>query len=577
MKKSYSKIGDFNLTGRLTIPSGIITTTPKTMLTFAEQSVLGIITSKSIGPKPRKGNLAPILYQQNKYTLLNAVGLTNPGIEAYVAEMKEIREVWPADKFCLTSIFAGDKNVGDTVEGDTKQNLVYVAKWAKAVSDALELNFGCPHSGGLAQIGRSPELVEELTAAVVEVVDIPVLVKLTPSAYDIAAVAKAAEQGGAKGIVAINTAGPGETQHLYTKRGSISGSAIKTIGVRCVHDIANAVDLPIIGMGGITSIDDVLDYKNAGADFFGIGSSLIGKPTKVVFKYLSETDRAYKLNRNWNYYPLCNFDTPVTRTITEINDVSKDMRIITMDYHILDGPGMFMMLQTEGGEAKPFSIANNWPLTFAVRKVGESSSRMFELKQGDKLKLGGPYGKQIGKTVLKDLGSDIYLVGGGTGIAPLNMIAGYIKNNESKLGITVRAIIGAKTKDELIFEESLKRSCKKVYVTTDDGSYCERGFVTNILENVLSEMGHTQKRGFINCGPEVMMKKAVEIEKRHMSNPQKILCGVERYTKCGMGLCGNCEINGFRACVDGPFFSFGDIESALGVYKRDATGQKVKA
>lgn len=585
MKKSYDRIGNFRISGRFTIGSGIITTTPTVMLKFAQEcEALGIITSKSIGPKPRKGYPSPIISQENEYVLMNAVGLANPGIEAYVSEMRVVRKEWPEDKFLLTSIFAGDKKTGDVKYGDTKKDLVYVAEYASEVSNGLELNFGCPHSSGLAQIGRSPELVGELTAAVVDVVDIPVIPKLTPSAYDIAAVAKAAEKAGASGIAAINTVGPGATKYLSTGIGSISGPAIKSIGVRCVREIANAVDLPIIGMGGISNFADVLDYKEARADFFGIGSRLISLITAEDFRFFGNLNDIFNGKEKNNTVRKCKFDAPQNLKIESIEEIADDLCIIKLDdYAEKAMAGQFMMLQPKGGEAKPFSIADDNPLTFAVRKVGDTTSKINLLKQGDSLIVSGPYGTSF---ELMHHSKETFLVGGGTGIAPLNFIAKDLLQGAFK---TTYAFIGAKTKDELIFEKSLREKIKKVFVSTDDGSYGKKGFVTEALEAYLSNRNleeisapwliprkiYGDNPTFINCGPEVMIKKAVEIEKKYVENPE-ILCAVERYTKCGMGLCGSCEINGYRACVDGPIFNFRDIEGALGVYKRDATGKRIK-
>lgn len=568
MKKSYDRIGDFRIYGRLAIPEGIITTNPTVMLKFAKESVAGIIFSKSIGPKPRKGKPAPVLNPFSPTMLINSVSLANPGIEAYLDEMIPIREEWPEKKFLATQIFPGDAKTGDVAYGDSKQDLVYVAKLAKKVSDGIDLNFGCPHSGGLAQIGGNPGLVHELTAAVVDAVDIPVLVKLPPT-DKIAYVAKVAVHAGAAGVIAINTVGPETTNLLYSRKGGLSGPGIRETGILCVSQVANAVDVPLIGMGGISDVETALAYISAGADFIGFGSALYRKTTPAVIKHLRILNNAIKNPKGYRLPTIPDFwDKPLELQIENVEKVSDDLRILTLDYALeTPVPGQFMMLQPEGGEAKPFSIADNNPLTFAVKRVGETTSKMCKLKEGDNLSAYGPFGKMLEP---KDFEiRPVVLVSGGTGTAFNNMVAKALYG----LDMIPTSFIGARTKKELILLDRLSQY-SNVVSSTDDGSAGRKSTVVDLLEFNLKHINKTKSATFVNCGPEPMIKKAFEIEKKYVNNA-KIFCAIERMTKCGVGLCGSCEINGFRACVDGPAFEFQNIEDALGVYKRDATGARV--
>ena len=177
------------LSGPFTIPSGIVTTaTPIIQYIFDHMPEVGVVTTKSIGLKPRLGNREPVLSQYAPGCFVNAVGLTNPGAEKSAELMAQLKV--PADRFLLTSIFGG-----------SVEEFVEVAKILAPVSDGLELNLSCPHATGYGMaMGQDPELVREITAAVKAVVNIPVIPKLTPNTPNIAQIAAAAVAGGADEI-----------------------------------------------------------------------------------------------------------------------------------------------------------------------------------------------------------------------------------------------------------------------------------------------------------------------------------------------------------------------------------------
>ncbi|MBP6725212.1 MAG: tRNA-dihydrouridine synthase, partial [Halioglobus sp.] len=257
------------LSGPFTIPSGIVTTaTPIIQYIFDHMPEVGVVTTKSIGLKPRLGNREPVLSQYAPGCFVNAVGLTNPGAEKSAELMAQLRV--PADRFLLTSIFGG-----------SVEEFVEVAKILAPVSDGLELNLSCPHASGYGMaMGQDPELVRQITAAVKAVVNIPVIPKLTPNTPNIGEIAAAAVAGGADGLCAINTVGPGYTSAhghavLTNGNGGISGKGILPIGLKCVREIAAVTAVPIIGCGGVSSADDVRAYFDAGAAIVGVGSALI--------------------------------------------------------------------------------------------------------------------------------------------------------------------------------------------------------------------------------------------------------------------------------------------------------------
>ena len=258
------------VTGPFTIPSGIVTTAaPIIQYFFDHVPQVGVLTTKSIGLDPRAGYREPVLSQYAPGCFVNAVGLTNPGAHRSAELFAEL-EV-PDDRFLLTSIFGG-----------SVEEFVAVAQILAPYSDGLELNLSCPHAKGYGMaMGQDPELVREITAAVKAAVDIPVVPKLTPNADDVAAIAQAAVAGGADALCAINTVGPGlVTAHgepvLSNGLGGMSGKGILPIGLKCVSEIRAAVDVPIIGCGGISCADDITAYEAAGASIFGVGSALVG-------------------------------------------------------------------------------------------------------------------------------------------------------------------------------------------------------------------------------------------------------------------------------------------------------------
>lgn len=540
-----------------TIPSGIVTTTADTLERIASEiPEVGILTTKSIGLEPRAGNVEPILSQLYKATFTNAVGLANPGAEAFAEELKEIYPL-PDGKFLLASIF-----------GATTEEFVKVAKILEQYSDGFELNVSCPHAekeGYGAVIGTNTELTARITYAVKQITDKPVIVKLTPLANDIGEIAKTALSAGANGISAINTGNPVINIDKYMQRpiltntrGGVSGKSIKTRGVRCVSAISYVSksferEIPIIAIGGIFSAKDIHDYDRAGARFYGIGTALSGMDTEQIKEYFRllvgdlemRTNNAEGMAVNSmliNYSPY---------KIKRIENFGEDFRIFYFDKNIEAEPGQFVFAWLPGIAEKPFSVADDKPLKLAVRKIGNFTSKMFELKEEDEIMVRGPYGKPIESNT-----SNVYLVAGGCGSAPLYFLAKRL----SERGIRPKVFLGARTKERLLFAREFSE-LSDLLMTTDD-----RAFVTEILSQSLD--GRAKGAFFYNCGPEEMIKRAIEIERCYTSN-DRIFSIIERYTKCGIGLCGSCSTaDGLRACIDGPIFS-ANVQTGR---KRNAAG-----
>ena len=227
----------------------------------------GVIT-KSIGARPRPGYPNPTVEMYERWGFLNAMGLPNPGIEEYPQEIAVARE-------------AGATVIGSVFGHDADEFADLARRMAETGVVAIELNLSCPHAEGLgSEVGGTPEAVERITRAVVAAVHIPVIAKITPNTADPAALAVAAERGGARAVSAINTV-RGLALDTRLRRptlahglGGLSGSAIKPVGLACVWQIFPRVRIPILGVGGIMTAQDALEYLMAGATAVQVGTAV---------------------------------------------------------------------------------------------------------------------------------------------------------------------------------------------------------------------------------------------------------------------------------------------------------------
>jgi dihydroorotate dehydrogenase (NAD+) catalytic subunit len=251
------------------------------------KSGAGAVVTKSIGLKPRKGYDNPTIVEL-ECGILNAMGLPNPGIDNFKEEIVELKK---SKIPVIGSIFGSN---ADEFSKLAQKMQMYGA-------DAIELNMSCPHAKGYGlEVGSDSTLVKEITSKVKKTVKIPVFVKISPNLMDISEIAKAAEKGGADAIVAINTIKAMKidlelkTPVLANKIGGYSGNAIKPIGVRCVYEIANNVNIPIIGVGGINTGKDAIEYIMAGAAAIQIGSGLYYRGVDVFKKVCNEIEKWMK-------------------------------------------------------------------------------------------------------------------------------------------------------------------------------------------------------------------------------------------------------------------------------------------
>lgn len=235
---------------------------------FYDLSTLGAIMIKATTVEPRFGNPTPRVAETSA-GMLNAIGLQNPGLEKVINEE-------------LTWLEQFDVPIIANVAGSLEEDYVQVAREISKSPNvhALELNISCPNvkTGGIA-FGTVPEIAKDLTKKVKAVSEVPVYVKLSPNVSNIVEMAKAVEAGGADGLTMINTL-IGMRIDLKTgvpvlanKTGGLSGPAIKPVAIRMIHEVSQHVSLPIIGMGGVQSAEDVIEYFYAGASAVAVGTA----------------------------------------------------------------------------------------------------------------------------------------------------------------------------------------------------------------------------------------------------------------------------------------------------------------
>ena len=257
-------------------------------------NMLGTFSFKGTTKEPRFGNPTPRIAECTA-GMINAVGLQNPGVE------KVISEELPKLAKCF------DKKVMANVSGFSVEDYAYTCEKLDKCDQVgwLEVNVSCPnvHGGGMS-FGTSPAAAAEVTAAVKKVTTKPVIIKLSPNVTDIVSIAKACEDAGADGISLINTL-LGMRIDLKTKKpviantmGGFSGSAIFPVAVRMVYQVSHAVKIPVVGMGGVTTAEDVIELMLAGATAVEVGAANLIDPyaCKNIIEDLPRVMEEYKIN-----------------------------------------------------------------------------------------------------------------------------------------------------------------------------------------------------------------------------------------------------------------------------------------
>ena len=243
---------------------------------FVDLNKLGAVTTKGVADVPWAGNATPRV-AETPSGMMNAIGLQNPGIDLFCE--RDIPYLQQFDTKIIVNV------CGHAPE----EYLAVVERLADEPIDMMEINISCPNvNAGFLAFGQDAHHVEELTAQIKKIAKQPVIMKLTPNVTDITEIAKAAEAGGADAVSLINTLTGMKidinrrTFAVANKTGGVSGPAVHPIAVRMVYQVAQAVQIPIIGMGGIASAEDAIEMILAGASAVSVGTANFYNPTVTM-------------------------------------------------------------------------------------------------------------------------------------------------------------------------------------------------------------------------------------------------------------------------------------------------------
>ncbi len=280
---------------------------------------------------------------------------------------------------------------------------------------------------------------------------------------------------------------------------------------------------------------------------------------------------------------------PQTVRIREIRDETRTIRTFVLDAEIAQAePGQFIMLWLPGVDEKPMSIACPTPLTVTVARVGSFSTALYQRKVGDRVGWRGPYGRgfSLPQSLCEERSRQALLLSGGSGVGPIYFLA----TRAIDQGIPTTVALGARTALDLPYVEQF-RALEKVdlILATDDGSTGHKGYVTDAIEQILnsefgirnSQLGATvpvampnSKLSIYACGPERMLV-AIHRLCRERGIPGQV--SMERYMKCGFGVCGQCSLDEFLVCQDGPVFNVEQLDNLkdFGHAHRSAAGRRM--
>jgi len=286
-----TKLAGLETDNPLILASGILGMTPSTIRRVASAGA-GAVVTKSVGIKTRDGYANPSVYVIDSYGLLNAMGLPNPGVDEFVKEFE-------GQNFSFPVIYS--------IYGSSPEEYSKVARKLLVLKpSAFELNLSCPHVKEVGSlIGQDPKMVYKVVNNVKSSVNIPVFAKITPNVSDVTSIAISAVKAGADAIVAVNTLKAMAididtmTPILANKYGGLSGPAIKPIALKMVFDLYESIEVPIVGVGGILSWKDAVEYLLAGATAVQIGSAIVWKGLGI-FEDILLGLKKYMIDKNFS-------------------------------------------------------------------------------------------------------------------------------------------------------------------------------------------------------------------------------------------------------------------------------------
>jgi len=540
---------------KLATVSGILTTRPG-LIEWIDRMVpeIEIITTKSYQIRPNPGYREPILLEKEVGCFANAVGLRNPGMAAGIRELTDLRQ-----KHRLRALL----NV--SLSANRIEDFIELVRCFAPVADILELNFSCPHAAGGygSSIGSVPQVVYEYIRGIRSATTALLFPKLSPNVTNIADIARAAVAAGADGLSAINTVGPelfrepGSGEPILSNpnsgKGGKSGEWIKEKAIQSVTEIRGAVgpQIPVIGIGGISTAEDIRRMRRAGAKVVGLGSVFARVPRQdLIPLYVGALRRDFQEGGDssetfLSSEPLMEYRSSRVR---EIREFGETLYMIILDGELPASASQYAFLFLPGAGEKPFSIARCRPATFLVRRRGPFTDALFRLRAGDRILLRGPYGAQMPHSP----GSKAFIVAGGTGIA----LAPLLTRALLARGREVTLLFGSTREQDLEILPALDLPSRQVAVA-------DRGRPARILDRLpeLLDGQAAEDSCFYNVGPQGFLARACRRELALGAAAAEIYLSLETPSLCGVGLCGSCECGGRLLCKEGTFVSLQHLES----------------
>lgn len=521
------------------------------MIRYFEEKIpsCDIITTKSYQVVQTFGHREPVLCSTEEGNFGNFVGLRNPGMEAVYPELEAIRA---KSKRAILNV---------SLSANRPEDFITLVRKFDSIADMIELNFSCPHAqaGFGASIGSDPGVASGYVRQIVSAVPgrkALLIIKLTPNVENIGEIAQAVMKAGADGVAAINTVGPLEHvdpvsgQVIFSKaeggRGGASGEWVRERALACVREIRSAIgDEPILlGMGGVTTADDVKNMLDAGADSVGIGSVL----SRLEMKDYERFFAALKAGEDVTPYIVRGNKLSYTaHTVLAAKTVGGDMREITLSGELNCDPGQFAFLWIPQVGEKPFSVAGNNPLKFLIKKRGAFTEACFELKPGDIVYTRGLYGKPMHI----EPSEKALLIAGGSGVAVLPLIAEKLKALSVPMTIRIGVV---KASDEEALSDVLSSYGDTRYIADD-------GKPGRVIDSISESDVSGDTRVYI-VGPGKMMAFAAKKLVSLGVPEDKLALSMEKLTLCGVGMCGECYCAGRLACKEGTFYTYSELLEA---------------
>jgi len=256
---------------------------------------------------------------------------------------------------------------------------------------------------------------------------------------------------------------------------------------------------------------------------------------------------------------------PTAVRIRQVRDETRDVRTFVLDLDLVEArPGQFVMLWLPGMDEKPMSIAFPAPLTLTVTRVGPFTTALHRAREGDQVGVRGPYGRGFSL----DEGCPALLAGGGCGVAPLYFLA----TRALERGMSPVVALGARRASMLMYLELFRALEVELLVATDDGSAGHKGPVTDLVERQIEQL--PAQPAIYTCGPEPMLARLLKVCVERDLPGQ---FSVERYMKCGFGICGQCALDGLLVCQDGPVLTVDQLRNVadFGHFQRSPTGRRL--